>query len=258
MKRFVLLFNLLFLAICSEGQELYDSFLDEEKVWTMGYKVVNPNVDVTYFEEKCLKGDTIIEGICFKREWRRNWMSGDPKPTDWVPLNKFIGQDGRKVYKHAFSGSWSLTYLIMDFSLNSGDKFVEDYQGLALNYLVKDVSDTIISNATSESRRCIYVRCIERPSIEDTWIDGIGSLNYGIEGDLSLNGGSIPKLMEVRKNGTVIYSHDNSMSSIMQTKESMIQNIPTFFDLQGRRFTQQPQPGIYIRDGKKVVVKYNQ
>ena len=34
------------------------------------------------------------------------------------------------------------------------------------------------------------------------------------------------------------------------------QNISTLHDLQGRRVTSQPRPGMYIREGKVVVVKY--
>ena len=58
-------------------------------------------------------------------------------------------------------------------------------------------------------------------------------------------------IVKMEKNG--IYQWDDFVTLDIEA----IKACPTYslYDLQGRRLTQQPRKGVYIRDGQKVMVK---
>jgi len=48
---------------------------------------------------------------------------------------------------------------------------------------VTSVTDTILDSSTDRTvRRCIHVHSVVNPEQEDVWVEGIGSLRYGITG----------------------------------------------------------------------------
>ena len=85
-------------------------------------------------------------------------------------------QDGDKVYCYSFAeGKESL---VMDFGLEVGDIFTL-YEGF--DVVVEQKSDTLLAfwNAQMTCKR-LLLRGVEQPDFTDTWIEGIGSLRYGI------------------------------------------------------------------------------
>ena len=92
----------------------------------------------------------------------------------------------------------------------------------------------------------------------DTWIEGVGSVIYGLKGlyGLSLTG-STPKLLRCEDNGVCIFSADeqekNNQTTSMSSPKSIFQYNNTFFDLQGRPVKDAPKHGIYVKDGRKVI-----
>ena len=86
------------------------------------------------------------------------------------------------------------------------------------------------------------------------WIEGIGS-DRGLLQPLPEIADYASQLV-VNDDKTCIYNH-KSARSVSKISHNQINgsNTHTLYDLQGRRVTNQPRRGVYIRDGKKVVVK---
>lgn len=112
-------------------------------------------------------GDTIVQGgITYVK------CSGD---------SIYYRQDAQKVYRYNINTA--IETLVFDFGLDVGDTF-KLYDDCEV--VVESVSDTNVVNAIfSEERydnqRVLRLRGVEDASITDIWVEGIGSLHYGIE-----------------------------------------------------------------------------
>lgn len=95
------------------------------------------------------------------------------KDIDW---RYFYRQDGNKIY--CYSAAEKKEYLVMDFGLKVGDTFAL-YDGLTVK--VEQQSDTLMTCWWNEAVcKTLYLRGIEQPDFTDVWIEGVGSLRYGI------------------------------------------------------------------------------
>ena len=99
-------------------------------------------------------------------------------------------------------------------------------------------------------RRCVYVNSFGK-NILDCWVEGIGSLTYGILGDRIYWVGSSKRLLQCKKGDEVLYSAD-SVTSI-QTPQKNEASKDYLFDLQGRPIKGEAKRGIYVKDGRKVI-----
>ena len=233
----------------------YESLANSNFLWTMRYElVVAPEYGrVVDYGEIMVKDDAIIDGIPSKRMYYRDWREGELKPENWKEsVASALHQDGGKVY-HTGLG------LIMDFSAKVGDvvKINElDADGtMAISYKVEAISDTVFASSTDKKRRrCLHVRNVHYQLGTDIWVEGIGSLTYGVGGDRTYYGGAWPQLMECRRGDEILYRHEDFVTSVNSVRAS-VNPASGIFDLQGRRLTQKPTKGVYIQDGKKVVVR---
>ena len=233
------------------GQKSYDALLQEGKEWTMLYEssispyYIMPDI----FEKYKLSGDTVIESILFKKEYRKSWQRDlENEPMEWGDSKEYVGESGGKVFLW-WEGTDS-PLCVMDFTLNVG----ETIQGMFEyeEYIVKTVSDTIISlSADRKSRRYLYLSDVREISWGDIWIEGIGSVNYGLSGILGFTrSGSRPQLIRCEDNGVCTYRADVSTDEI---KPQTLVKCSDLFDLQGRRLQTPPRKGVYISGGKKFV-----
>ena len=100
------------------------------------------------------------------------------------------------------------------------------------------------------------------------WIEGIGSTWNGPFGDRFDSGHGLPgsyygtRLLSVYDGDKCIFDIDEFNKSRLATRVKECNDYPqpyelssAIFDLQGRRLMQKPAKGVYIQDGKKVVVK---
>jgi len=230
----------------------YKPLLSEGKCWTMSYKAVLPAEygDLYSFKETMLKGDTIINGIHYLRQYERLWelWKGEQRPEEWIVTNKYVGEDEGKVYQ--CDGTVESKRTIMDFSL--------DEKGLFPQYgeygpFVTTVSDTILANSTDKvPRKCMHLS-IENIEV-DVWVEGVGSLLYGLDGLDLWRIGAISTLEKCVDSENILYMRNGSIVGVNSVKASVPYN-GNFFDLLGRRLTAKPQSGLYIRNGKKYVVK---
>jgi len=156
------------------------TMLSEGKCWTMSYKTVLPAEygDLYSLKETIIKGDTIVNGIHFFRQYERLWKhwKGEQRPEEWTVTNKYVGEDGGKVY--LCDGTEESIRVIMDFSLDEKSLFPQYGE---YGPFVTAVSDTILANSTDNvPRKCMHLS-IENIEV-DLWVEGVGSLFYGLDG----------------------------------------------------------------------------
>ena len=237
-------------------EELQESLLSEEKCWTMNYQLAVPNGSML-IEETVLRGDTIIDGIHCMKRYVRECRQGENMPESWGERS-YIGQEGSKIY--LYDSSTKKLNPIMDFSLNVGDVFTLPSDDIDLR--VTAVSDTIIASSSDKrARKCIHLEmelfgeCTEA----DVWVEGIGSLIYGITGMNVMYTGSDPYLESCVENQILLYSRSGDATGIgdaprLNDKGQMTNDKRGgLYDLQGRRLTQKPEKGVYIENGRKRV-----
>ncbi|MBR1593916.1 MAG: hypothetical protein IJ659_04000, partial [Alloprevotella sp.] len=134
------------------------------------------------------------------------------------------------------------------------------FDGQNVRLEVTAVSDTVLASPSDKSRRrCLHVsyQVEDRPGNwaeagRDVWVEGIGSLKYGIMFPYYFGTtGGIMSLLECHAKDMILYKapgNPNGINSSLVTRHSS-----TAYDLQGRRLTHEPQQGVFIRDGRKVV-----
>ena len=234
-------------SIMMYAQREYESVLDERKVWKMEYKVAIPSElgEHYSYEYIVLQGDTVIDGIPFK-------STG----------NYWIGQKDGIIYEYEKDYNLGQIFPIMDFTLNVGDELViyeKDYDDEggsfetweAESFKVVAVSDTIIASSTDKRlRHCVYVEG-SHGNRQDCWVEGIGSLTYGILGDRIYWVGSSKRLLQCTQADEVLYGTDSATSIQMLQKNDASRDI--LFNLQGHAVKGTPKHGVYIKDGRKVI-----
>lgn len=153
----------------------------------------------------------------------------------------YLVPDGKTVYERQ---------LLFDFGLKKGEQ--TEVAGNTLK--VVETGSTI-----SEGRKYPCLILHQMDNGKDTgrtihWIEGIGS-DRGLLQPLPEIADYASQLV-VNDDKTCIYNH-KSARSVSKISHNQINgsNTHTLYDLQGRRVTNQPRRGVYIRDGKKVVVK---
>ena len=238
----------------AEGES--GSLLNGQKVWTMGFFSPYQEGEVDMIEYR-LDGDTIIGNVTYMRQYQRELKKDEGTPQEWKATGCFIGQTGSRIFYYQ-KGNQEDPQLLMDFSVTAGDVIPYNLEGMPSYLMVENVSDTILISSTDrQSRKCIYVKDIEY-NVNDVWIENIGSLEFGIEAYfMNRLSGSIPRLLRCTDGGTVLYEHPDA-AVILSISHPLVQNWSSDFvtyDLQGRRLESQPEKGIYIQNGKKVMIK---
>lgn len=234
-----LLFTLFaLLPTLSFSQEMYEPFLEDGKVWTYHF-----NNDLReFYESLAVSGDTIVDNKSYK------------KIVDTESGNYCYGmrEEGQKVF--AVYPNHSGEQLLYDFGLNVGDVFqlYDDDNGSDPNAWATVVSvDTVVVG--SRAFRVLDVRPKDMMGWSNWWVEGIGSMYYLTSNYLSV--GNNYAFSTCTVDGETIFTHkDYRTSGIPGISYTNKNKYSSFHNLQGRQ-VQQPTRGVYIRDGRKVVVK---
>ena len=229
--------------------------LEEGKVWWY-YDAVWPNNVFRMFVE----GDTIANGRTWKKLYHDN--SDEAVPV----FAKALREDGGRIYKLADDGSENLVY---DFTLGIGDRYTPESNDD--RYMEVIAVDTMFTEGIAH-RRLILQQYLGGVATDLTsWIEGIGS-DYGI--DLTAFWSTYDWKVQQKSKGDTynylffdcvtatgqrVYSSKwksaNDIQSVISIPSASAQpRTHQIYDLQGRQI-QQPTRGIYIRGGRKVVVK---
>ena len=256
MKKILILAVILLTVIRVTAQENNESLVSECKIWTTRNISTTPpdhGGSTDYCETK-LEGAIVVDGISLAQVHERTRFVEEEQFGQWESHDEYIGQKGDKIY--LYFKSTNTMFPVMDFSLKVGDTFRQyddSSQKNQIEYVVTAVSDTILYNSSAPiARKCIHLRSMH---YEDVWIEGVGSVTTGIYGTYSVGfHGSRTSLMKCVDGNDLLYLSEDFITSVHMVEQSKL-TMGIFYDLQGRRINGQPKAGIYIRDGKKVVVK---
>ena len=232
--------------------------LAEAKQWVWQFEgVVDPTAfgEQTWLEEMVLKGDTLIDGdemmIC-KRMFSKRYKKGESVPEEWTQGKTVFIEKGRKLF--AYDVRSQMRNLIMDFTLQVGDVF-QCADGESMT--VTAVSDTILENSSDKSlRQCIYLRDNFQSDCTDIWIEGIGSVTYGIIGMHWPDGIRNSALLKCCTPEETLFENKYVNTGIAQPSPSFTrQSSNATYDLQGRPLTTMPRKGVLVEKDRKQVVK---
>ena len=232
-----------FAAFASQdGGEDYHPFVVEGKIWYCTETIVFSN---SYKLDYMISGDTIINGYACKKLLKRRERGR--KDFNWYFECGLMEQGKRvfEVYKDRI-------ITLYDFSMEVGDYIdYEEYRAL-----VESIDTWVTPEGREYKMRIIKVVDLEWHSyFYNYWIGRIGTLSrpfrpfYEVFADGSFGVG-VDRCIE---NGEILYDSGEANGVPSATVQDR-QDAPCF-NLQGRRLNGVPQRGMYIRDGRKYVVK---
>ena len=198
--------NLIFSGWDFGALPLYYEFLTHDGLeWKMEYKLsVSPDRgDIYSYSDLKMMDMQKVDGIYFYRVYAQGHRSNGKDYYSWRPQNYWVGEKDGRVYQ--LRDGTTDYHPIMDFTLKVGEELEVSHEEATLTYKVVAVSDTILDCSEDHRlRHCIYVQGVDYP-IQDCWIEGIGSLTYGINGEFVFASGSSPRLLQCHKNGKQLY-----------------------------------------------------
>ena len=191
---------------------VYRPFVEDNKEWTMVYMTTRPpeeDQQTFYYKQIKLGSEIEVDGMTFKQIVCSNWENGQNGPEDWKETEEYLGEADGKVY--LYNQQSKNTVQIMDFTLQVGDTYRQTTTGDPNNgymdFVVTAVTDTLIATSSDKTlRRCLYLSRPGLTTVDDVWIEGIGSLVGGVYGSLvQLMAGAIPSLRKCQKGEQTLY-----------------------------------------------------
>lgn len=252
-KLYFLLMALCLNTFVAYAQKEYRPFIEEGKVWKVGYFPQGKNEQLQYFY---FDGDTIVGEKTCKRmmcrfEANKEFYNGLRSYTAYV--GAFYEED-KQVYRAAPHQNWFDR--LYDFGAEV-DETIEIYDWVKI--LGPTSSPFTVSRKWEENSEYFKGNCVE--------VQGLGDLDYikmvwmeGVGGDtdpyhnISLGDGYYYQLMSCTVGDAVIYNNPDlvdEVSSISSVSPESIDEI--LYDLTGHPISH-PTKGVYIQNGKKVLV----
>ena len=236
-------------ALCpllSWAQQAFKPVLTTGKVWEVGtfnhYDWHDGSRSETGRYNVAVDGDTIVNGLDCKKIVIA--------PSDGLqPSRTFVArEEGGKVWRVKDDGT---EVLLFDIGLKAHDPvgagYVLEQDVVCANgvYRKRLLIDSGVDQADAEY--CYYV--VEGIGInKDEWLFN-NAMDIAGEGEYC-------RMLTCSENGVVIFTEDDfAMPHSAITSVNADPAKAEMYDLQGRKVTQPTQPGVYIHQGKKVVVK---
>ena len=253
MMRTIVLFILLALDMAVYANTgSYRPFVKEGKTWKCTYWTGN---DVERNENYTIKGDTVINGISCKKMFR------------WSAFQYGIFEQDGKVFTIGGGPNPNKERLLFDFSLSLGE-YVFNSGGYGTFKVTVLQIDTIVNSQNQPFRRML-VRTgplndegnyMEKPEyLELYWVEGVGSVRGPDDSYFWFNGSQPGRRMDAcYEDGECIMTYSEMITEGTSGVNSATATQPQasfIYDLQGRRLKEQPRKGLYIQNGRKVVVK---
>ncbi len=228
------------------------------KVWNYDYSYVEISYEdgsshriygiCTYNVEK----DTIVNGKRFY--WVRTTMSDSE-----YEFRQLWHEEAGRVYKCGPTGkSFSMVY---DFNLYTGEELPNPWDGVTYPIFTVSSSDTIFTHGTMRRR---IVLSPSGGGNKVPWVEGIGGPGILDEPICHLvSDGSEYSLSSCYQDGECLFTKEDfeaepyhADSEGIELPHSYAASSPgATYDLHGRKVETDTRPGVYIRNGKKLVVK---
>ncbi|MBR2153790.1 MAG: hypothetical protein IJ901_04145 [Bacteroidaceae bacterium] len=210
-----------FLLICllGIGTSLSAQTISTDKVWTMRYKICgNPLYEQTpsyLYQEMILKDEVLVDGMKCMKCYVRECSEDENDYGEWKNYHQYLCQQGEKIYGKVWG---STLQVVIDYSMQVGDTIITaiDDTVYITKYVVTAVSDTVFESSTDKTvRKCLYLKGEWSDDIVDVWVDGIGSLYYGVEGlAIADIAGSTPNLEKCQQGDEILYQREVPASPI--------------------------------------------
>ena len=214
------------------------------KEWNIVATVTHENIPYNSDVRMWVDGDTLVGDIRYKKLYKQEiprWEGGEKS----LEVG-YCRQNGNKYYQNG--------KLMFDFGLTGQyDTFVVDSQaGLFAD--VSQIGDTILADGKSRKYQTMcWWKGYEGEGIDlsasDIWVEGIGSLTMGIYDNIFGKPNQSIELQNCIYKGTYLYKKEDT--HIAPTQQ--VEPLTPYYDLQGRPVVN-PMRGIYIKDGKKVII----
>ena len=238
---------------CFAQEHEYIPLLEEGKRWNyiFDFAWAGAPKEYNYYYSYFVNGDTVINNITCKKIY----MEKDGSVT----YKAAMYEDGQKVY--CFNNNSTDSELLYDFGLCRYDKMPVEKENVEV--LCKYTKQ---SEYEGVNRKEIYWIMIDSYMSEDyvermmsldndiylsEWIEGIGStqdLFFTLPYD-----GNYSHMISCEQNGKTLYQ-DSYYTGIIDIRTNS--NVSSqIFDFSGRRLNSIPEKGMYIKGGRKYLIK---
>ena len=193
-----------------------------------------------------IDGDTIVEGITCKKLYKhtRTHDGVETLETSYCRQDrKTYLQNNRIMFSFGMLDDESHRY-------NETERWPDrlNLWGFESNYII--LEDGISRQYKKITDTNGYLN--ETYEVKDVWIEGVGSKNTGILEYDAVEEGNEVILLSCSYNGQYIYKNPNTSIEGFPYKPST--TAAPYYDLMGRK-VDSPTRGIYIREGRKVVIE---
>ena len=276
MKRISSIIAMFALCVGSALAQKYHPFVEEGKEWI----VLRGDMGDTY-RIYTMKGDTVINGTTWKKSGFRDYRWWDYR--EFSSFSGFFREEDGKVYylpvydsiqcylydydlnktvDRFYVKQDSVGFLFMDMNLEVGDtcNTWSMWPGRGMQYYPKSTAYKVEwVEYNGQMRKKINMKYAKKGM---TWVEGIASFNgYPWENDGDLGWGDSAALALCRTPNEVLYKDDLLYDGAIEFYENLKLSIrvpqreeeSAYFDLQGRRLTAEPQHGVFIKGGRKVM-----
>ena len=194
MKIIIILLSLL-VSFTIEAQ---NCFISEGKEWTVdGMMYGSDDTCIRFTNKHKISQVENVDGKIIAILQAKSWRAATEfEPSEWSG-NVVITEYDDKLYIGE--------RLVFDMGLQVGDRFVWSEEQAWENMIVTGIDYREIEGV---KRKCIYLCCAEDPNITDIWIEGIGSMIYGIENEPLMKVGASTKMISCIENGIEVYSDE--------------------------------------------------
>ena len=253
MKLLSVLTTCLFLSMNSQAQSIYRKTLAEGKSWEYTYvhydkgeggDVIGQSVHKTSY---LVHGDTVIGNKTYYCLLRRF----DSQPETYYAALREEGSTVFIIYSSRQDEEVLLAYNAQVFS--SSEVQNSDYT---------DVVDTVFVNGRYFLRH--HYEPTDEWTVPMTAVEGVGFEGNGLVGGMEYARPTgfydYEDFVACYEDGERLFSNSDfilpswQVASVHSVGVQHNHNFHTCFDLQGRRLKGEPKRGIYIKDGKKVLV----
>ena len=178
--------------------EAQNCFISEGKEWTVdGLMYGSDDTCIRFTNKHKISQVENVDGKIIAILQAKSWRAATEfEPSEWSG-NVVITECDDKLYIGE--------RLVFDMGLQVGDRFVWSEEQAWENLTVTGIDYREIEGV---KRKCIYLCCAEDPNITDIWIEGIGSMIYGIENEPLMKVGASTKMISCIENGIEVYSDE--------------------------------------------------
>ena len=250
------------LVVKAQESTSQNKFFEDGKSWLWAYYGYNNDGELEEHRyTETVIGDTVVEGRMAKKI-----MLGDSEGVPSNPLSYSIGyeEDG-VIYNygsHPENYDSICFYPLLDFNYNVGDSIFFNLIRTDEKYFMGEVVKDEIINVCGIERRKLTLG--NKSGAFGCWVEGIGPSSGDLYLCLTVEssrrfGYHIVKCFQ---NGECIFTADDFLTSTdgikdveVSEKDATLSEDAQLYDLSGRKVTGTPRSGIYIKGGRKVLVK---